>query len=247
MNAQPKQGMIFTGPSVLAIIDGSKTQERRLVKPQPHPGNYRWMDDKDYPEVYGAGGVWLKLKIPHQPGDVLYVKEAWRETEDIDGRRVIAYRAGGTRLIAAGPSVTHGEHRILSVLPRWRSPLFMPAWAARTSLVVTVVRCQRVAEISEADVWAEGIDRDKYEDWLEEAQSVAPGGSSFETPKDWFGKRWDSLHEKPKPVRRGGTIDHYESYPFSGKPETRHKNYRGWIIRPNPFVFAYTFERTEAL
>jgi hypothetical protein len=74
--------ILFTGPMVKAILDGSKTQTRRiikgLIKPDDPPCNIRKFDG-DF-QQYGAGGVWLRLGCPYgQPGDTSFTR--WRDRE----------------------------------------------------------------------------------------------------------------------------------------------------------------------
>jgi hypothetical protein len=90
-----------------------------------------------------------------QCGDRLWIREAWAH----DGPDLEAVRArhedalGG---IGYGP-----YYRATETAPdtlSWRSPLFMPRWASRLTLIVTGVRVERLQEISEEDAKAEGVE-----------------------------------------------------------------------------------------
>ncbi len=238
------KGVMFTGPSVLAIGRGDKMQTRRLVKNPPRSGVD--VQDADWVEPYGNAqgltGSWSfmrqtrecpagqerrnsnsiaidVLRPPYQVGDVIYVKEAYLPSiTDGNAIKVAAYQADNYEL-------KDGE--------RWKPALFMPRWAARTWLQITDVRCQRVADISIDDITAEGID------------DGCGNRCAMIAVENWK-SRWNFLHDKPKPVKVGGKIDHYVSYPWDGKysDPLLHRG-KPWVIRPNPFVFAYTFQITE--
>lgn len=124
MKARP---ILFQSDMVRAILDGRKTQTRRVVKPQPQGFDAHKMD---WGCPYG------------QPGDLLWVRETvWIES---DGTPV--YRADGEFLDG-------WTQRGL----RWRPSIHMPRWASRLTLRVTGVRVQRLQEISCADAACEGM------------------------------------------------------------------------------------------
>lgn len=81
--------ILFSGPMVRALLDGSKTQTRRVVKPQPQPnggaglhpvapyrnpaGNWAWVLAAT---GHGSGGNLFACPYG-QPGDRLWVRETW--------------------------------------------------------------------------------------------------------------------------------------------------------------------------
>lgn len=178
--------ILFSDAMVRAILDGTKTQTRRPVSPQPY------MDSDGHWSKPYCRGIGLEAKCrdttiistgettrewiglpelfdhlwtwPYGVGDRLWVRECWAETSDIDGRRVMAYRAGGTRLIVDGPNVDHvphvehGEHRCTALVTRWRPSIHMPRWASRLILEITGARVERLQDITEEDAIAEGVD-----------------------------------------------------------------------------------------
>lgn len=82
-----KKPIIFSTEMVKAILDGRKTQTRRLVKPQPPEGctffGWRSVDRK------AGWGIdnWVKYcaKTPWQPGDILWVREIdFKRVDDND-------------------------------------------------------------------------------------------------------------------------------------------------------------------
>jgi hypothetical protein len=142
--------IIFSAPMVRAILDGSKTQTRRVVKwpawAQPHPEVFA-RDLRDGQEVWYVPGDDQPSKVmrcPYgQPGDRLWVREAWLT---VDGESAF-YRAD-----YAPDAKGERDHGV-----SWRSAMFMPRWASRITLEVTGIRVERLQDISEKDANAEGV------------------------------------------------------------------------------------------
>lgn len=142
--------ILFSGPMVRAILDGKKTQTRRIVKT---PAN-------DWPESYALGvhqGVWgihedvddaearvWRGRCPYGlVGDRLWVREAHYVER-------AGYEDGSGRFIlfrASEPEAPVGK---------WTPSIRMPRWASRITLAITDIRLQRLQEITEEDAIAEG-------------------------------------------------------------------------------------------
>ncbi|ARS29062.1 hypothetical protein [Sphingomonas sp. KC8] len=213
--------ILFSAPMVRALLDGRKTQTRRIMKVQPpknedFPGSYfgvgrkvadgvKWHSLNDYPrlpkhptkwDLDGSVGVARIAGFPMEYdarfaiGDRLWVKETWQVGMSDDGP-CVALRANDDRVYpeftgrdeGAGPSFDYEAHPakawrhghwIADVEARgpWSSPLHMPRWASRLTLIVTDVRVERLQDISEADAIAEGIWRDTIPD------GIIPGGNT---------------------------------------------------------------------
>jgi hypothetical protein len=169
--------IIFSGPMVRALIDGRKTQTRRVLKPQPGELDNVFRDGGGHWHVTDSQGAWMsELRIPYAPGDRLWV----RESAHIDGREV-NYRtdseAGGANASGWG----------------WRSPIHMPRWASRLTLTVTDVRVQRLQQIRFTDTLAEGVEETDFYAKRHRAcleQNVGCGSVSF----DSFADLWNSIH-----------------------------------------------------
>lgn len=154
--------IIFCGPMVRAIIDGRKTQTRRLVKPQPVPvrgeakhAHWSWRGGFFALRMYPNNSTMLEHCPYGKPGDRLYVRETWAH----DGPDLATVRA---RLEDAMPAVTCGPYyRATEFAPdtlRWRPSIHMPKWASRIKLEVVSTRIERLKEITEADAKAEGAE-----------------------------------------------------------------------------------------
>ena len=146
---------------VRAILAGTKTQTRRVVKPVGDDDSFVLQDYGDgwwpYRSDDGESPMKGDNEIPHacpygHPGDRLWVRETWRvcggrEYEYQQDRSQVMYRA------------THQEDGFPLTWESyvWRPSIFMPRWASRITLKVTGVRVERLQDISIADAMAEGV------------------------------------------------------------------------------------------
>lgn len=127
--------ILFSAPMVRAILEGRKTQTRRIVKPQP-------------------AGEWAapgKTACPYgRPGERLWVRETWSRAKLYPASHELFYRADGE---------CNGRQLSLSYIERegrWRPSIHMPRWASRIDLEITAVRVERLQEISVGDCCEEG-------------------------------------------------------------------------------------------
>jgi len=200
--------ILFTAPMIRALLEGRKTQTRRVIKNRGALPDYRGprgceRDPAMWGWEDGATGEHIALVAAVQGdpvwnggfavGDRLWVKEGWSGALSFDRvkprdlpRTAIFYEADGAKSFedfAPGKS---------------RSSRFMPRWASRLTLVVTKVRVQRVQDISEEDAKAEGIsvfplqDADDPSAWWQSA----PGENQSRTARGSFHSLWDSLNAK---------------------------------------------------
>jgi hypothetical protein len=144
--------ILFSGPMVRAILAGTKTQTRRLVKPAPHA-----MCSHVEP-FRGEGGGWIAgdnsgriFQCPFGiPGDRLWVRETWAWSGDTDVHRKDRQKRGDVWWRA------DEKHNAPNV--RWRPSIHMPRWASRLTLEVESVRVERLQDITEEDARAEGVE-----------------------------------------------------------------------------------------
>jgi hypothetical protein len=178
--------ILFSGPMVRALLDGRKTQTRRVLKPQPAAkvvGFQRVFSDPPYFEAVGADGKpcygfpasFHSLSpfptIRHGIGDRLWVREAWRTTPSLDaispssiiGRSQEAgYRRGWCPIHfeadGARLAWSNSDWPGIGDEPgRYRQAMHMPRPLSRLTLTVTDVRVQRLQDISSEDAEAEGL------------------------------------------------------------------------------------------
>lgn len=143
--------MLFSGPMVRALLEGRKTQTRRVLKrllgfgpitefgPSDTPG-YDWHFRDKRASWNDLRDAQLREYLPFKRGDRIWVKE----THALYG----AYPGPGGRVDykADTPDLVNS----------WRPSIHMPRWASRLTLHVEEVRVQRLQRISEEDAEAEG-------------------------------------------------------------------------------------------
>ncbi len=149
MSAQIKERpIIFNMAMVQAIMNGSKSQSRRVIKPQP-PNGYTFKgsdggnpllpNDSEYYWMNGYA-IW-RPRNKYQVGDRLWVRETWKKLHPIMDRKVL-YKADMMAPDLGKP---------------WRPSIHMPRWASRIDREITEVRVERVKDTTEEDAKAEGI------------------------------------------------------------------------------------------
>jgi hypothetical protein len=128
--------ILFSTIMVKAILEGRKTQTRRIMKIQPDGRGTR-CTNVHFEDWHGR-----ELKCPYGwVGDLLWVRETWQK---IEGNRII-YKAD--------PIIWGGK---------WKSSIFMPKQFSRIKLQITDIRVEKLCDISEEDAMAEGIDLPNY-------------------------------------------------------------------------------------
>ena len=155
MNEKP---ILFSAEMVRAILDGRKTQTRRVIKPQPPDGFVwcQWAADealfcRSCDDYMGKNGQWIKCPYG-QSGDRLWVREAWKLWSNATDWYVVTYPATG---IATHPIRCLRDLRVLEKRGI-KAARFMPREFSRITPRVTGVRVERVQEITEDDAKAEG-------------------------------------------------------------------------------------------
>lgn len=164
--------ILFSGPMVRAILEGRKTQTRRIVKGAPEcPSGW-------YPDAYNKTVNWTfwgprnspdhgrcslpLFRCPYgQPGDRLWVRETGWEPpeptmrdlrEGADTWPPYAWDADGISEAEAEQIRGWGWKR--------RPSIHMPRWASRITLEIESVRVERLQEITPEDCRAEGMPHD---------------------------------------------------------------------------------------
>lgn len=155
--------ILMSGPMVRAILAGTKTQTRRVLRGFCPPSAPEYDSETGRLEWFNGDEVVAGMRCPYgQPGDRLWVREKWSPDPPIDGTWASTQWSGCGRRISEVPDRfrhprfccyaadwLHGQ--IV-----WRPSIHMPRWASRITLEVTGVRVERLQDISEADAKAEG-------------------------------------------------------------------------------------------
>lgn len=169
--------ILFSGPMVRAILDGRKTQTRRVNR-FGVPGDRLWVRET------WADVEPLPSRTPAYDGARFAVRPDGSSSE-------LWYRADG-------------EMGVTSLLfddgPRWRPSIHMPRWASRITLEIVDVRVERLHDITEEDARAEGVDwaspqpfGEKWDDDdREDPREVGYGSGSFAL--DNFRRLWSSIN-----------------------------------------------------
>ena len=136
--------ILFNTKMVRAILDGRKDATRRIVKgfiPDDAVWGYTAFTPKGYISCRGtfADGYGEKFfKLPCESGDILYVRETWKEAP----KGYYYYE--------------DWQKDDIADVTKWNPSIHMPKEAARIWLKVTDVRVERLQEITEVQAQAEG-------------------------------------------------------------------------------------------
>lgn len=211
----------FSGPLVPKVLDGSKTQTRRLLR---FPD---WVKDQEMAvaalNAMAVDGLRpaLALMKDGRPsrrftcrygrrGAKLWVRETWGLRGD--GRKV--YYAATPELGAVN-------------IDRWRPSIHMKRWMSRITLELADLRVERLWDISEGDAIAEG--------WPKAGGDfeTAPGNGG---PFDWFRDLWDSINPPPQCSYVGKCNS--SRCPLHSLDKSQRKDWDA-----NPWVWALSFRR----
>lgn len=172
-----ERDILFSAPMVRAILDGRKTQTRRLIDLSKlhHSGRQLW-DVSSFAErlwcLNNDPGHLLGVDCPFGPvGRKLWVKENfWIDTRDRE--RQVTYAATpeisklkkGKKLVDVGKPRHEVEVALRMGSWKLRPSIFLWRWASRIDLEVTGMKAEIVQMISEPDAIAEGV---RWEgDWV---------------------------------------------------------------------------------
>jgi hypothetical protein len=197
---------------IRALLDGRKTQTRRVLKPQPEycvvdgvalPIGLEHVEGRPLPQVT-VGRVMTRQEVRFASGDRLWVRETvacgacapsrpaywapsfWhREQGTPNNPSGLWYKADGL-----APEKTITERG------KWVPAIHMPRWASRLTLTVESVKVERLHEITDADAKAEGVrvlpgqDEADPSAWWE----VEPGQHQGRSPRRSFRKLWEAIN-----------------------------------------------------
>lgn len=215
--------ILFSTEMVQAILNGSKTQTRRIIKPQPsiNSGVGKWMKSKIIQMIGGQEVVfsYMEKNNPYgQRGQIIWVREAFNYTDPkhaVEGEfmgeetgfvgceeeREIRWRW----VYKASSALEHPKYG----KARWKSGIQMLKEACRLFLKIKSVRVERLQDISDGDIAAEGVVwNEPFEYKRDQQECKSPAQRAFK-------KLWDSINGKRA----------------------------SW--KDNPWVWCITFERTN--
>lgn len=221
--------IIFSADMVRAILEGRKTQTRRVIKRDPGFINYakeqtvlKGMWHPTSPS--GKIGLVRPEKCPYgQPGDRLWVRETWQTWCEFD--------------TVAPRDLTPGKCGLQypATYDHWvskkRSPIHMPRWASRIMLEVVNVRVERVQDISEDDAKAEGMPPN----WLGELSGWNEHDHGFIPPH----QLGDAAKDDPEPVFFTARDAYAEYWNYLNAK-------RGYGWDENPWVWVIEFKQVTA-
>ena len=161
--------ILFNSDMVNAVLEGRKTQTRRVIKQRP----------KKISLLDSAKGLWkalwrdidmtwsAEIKCPYgKVGDQLWVRETWSRGAG-NSFNEIFYRATDGEC--------SGKQKTLHYINRekkWRPSIHMPREYSRIQLEITDIRVERLNDISEGDAKAEGITIESWERHCEQIAEV---------------------------------------------------------------------------
>lgn len=206
------KGIIFSAAMVRALLDGRKTQTRRLLKAPAEMGLTYVVALDDAPGWFGDEEGEVCFSAGYAPGQRLYVREAWSVRGVFTDVVEVGYRAsenrGHTEYVEQWPvdTAVPGKAKPGRPAPKWPEwpkygpSIHMPRWASRMWLAVTDVRVQRLQECSNEDAQAEGREICPScgdSGWV---NSGPDGGWQCEVrgcgdeDRAWYADLWNSLH-----------------------------------------------------
>ncbi|MGC0823032.1 hypothetical protein WKG93_08800 [Pantoea agglomerans] len=157
--------ILFNADMVRAVLDGRKTQTRRIMREQPE------VIPKE--DEHGKPGFWIpfnagKTMVRNDDmhfacpfglkGERLWVRETFRVHSRATDVATLVYKASEQQ------SWTQQTHRVPiekcnkpAVVDTWTPSIHMPRWASRITLEITGVRVERLRDLSEEDAKSEGV------------------------------------------------------------------------------------------
>lgn len=221
--------ILFSAPMVRALLNGSKTQTRRMVKPVGADHLFQLRGTTASAGADEPTGEWAWCGSPHvvneyihcpygKPGNLLWVRETWSTHACFDHLppskcpKSIHYWSDGE--IQTG---------------KCRPSIHMPRWASRITLEVTGIRVERLQDISVADAIAEGC----------------PGGDNGDryAAVEQYRALWDSINAANRPKLPSNPNS--KRYARVKQWLDTHPDTTSWDS--NPWVWVVEFKRLEAV
>jgi hypothetical protein len=220
MNTQVKhRPILFSGDMVRAILEGRKTQTRRVIgleKVNENPAEFDYAGEMaantraQLEHTFAGESYNVFTKCPYgKPGDVLWVRESFRQYKYIDelgeftDQTITEYKADNPEDVCMvdGDGFQMWNKDGSEKYVPFKPSIHMPKAACRLFLKIKSVRVERLQDISEADAVAEGVEKNNpksnpfYKDYSRpETNDFVYAVNSFRTL--WFkingGASWDA-------------------------------------------------------
>lgn len=212
--------ILFSGPMVQAILDGKKTQTRRVMKPQPCPygqkGDRLWVREA-FAEVHPCQIDEGRYSRPSPAGIPGPPPVSYRTIYRADGDYPhLHFTDGYPYRERCTPNCKH-DHSMLhpeETFNGWSPSIYMPRRCSRITLEITEIRIQRVQDISEEDAEAEGVECFDPENDAPVCRVPGLTDWDYSFAQEAFRFLWDSINAA-----------------------------RGYGWESNPFVWAISFRR----
>lgn len=200
-----EQPIIFSASMVQAILEGLKTQTRRIIKPQPWLCDLfivpKWIwrkKDNPFSSIDRLIGGLIKYCPYGSPGDKLWVRETW-------GGIFLNSQDGYYLQWRDVPKSDRTQERCEALFYRatdddpdyegcWVPSIFMPRWASRLTLEILNVRAERLQSITYENILAEGI----FQVWPLPTTSQLHINDlpCKDSAHEFFIRLWDSLNKR---------------------------------------------------
>ncbi|MBP8005845.1 MAG: hypothetical protein KAZ18_02970 [Acinetobacter sp.] len=201
--------ILFSTEMVKAILEGRKTQTRRVMRRQPDAVEYFkrgeettdtnakyailrcYNNPKGFKKCASGWSADAKYKTPFHEfnvGDQLWVRETWQIIGDPATlpcqRHNLIYRADYPNCVDKRYDTIPDISEV-----KFKPSIHMPRWASRIQLEITNIRVERLNDISDSDAKAEGVLETMY-GWKSQSDSYRYG----ETPSAAFHILWEEIN-----------------------------------------------------
>lgn len=191
--------ILFSAPMVRALLAGTKTQTRRVLKPQPpadtytvgtyhhpdpRPRFWAWTNSPTRPECANLSD-WCRPCPYGQRGDRLWVRETFMDLRGTGVEHRPDPRGPLQRYAyqADTPPGSFGDEARKEYGLKWKPSIHMPRAACRILLEIVSVRVERLQAISDADLECEGLQ-----------ETIDAGIDHDGYPRDAWRALWSSIN-----------------------------------------------------
>lgn len=185
--------IIFSSEMIKAVLDGRKTQTRRVIKPKPVWDLVWWykgetyLTDEDmqshlFHNVYGGKGSPYGAVYADGTKDRLWVRETFTYITMAENETYDLRTPNGCPVKMLYKATTDYE-----IPANWTPSIYMPRWASRLTLELADIRTERLLDASLADLIAEGCPAEHLPENCNGMSHAAYG---------WFESLWDSINAR---------------------------------------------------